>query len=376
MITAQAALAILLVFGAAIAGRAFISVLRIPLGFSPDNLIVINARPTGIDRDMPGFYARALDALSRRADVVAASAGTSIPPDGFGGSEAVETPGATAPVDLVHVLPGYFETLGIPLVRGRSLTREDMSRGDVAVVSQAAARRLFPDGNVIGATMRSRDGRTRVERTFTVVGIVGDVQRSVSREQPPPSYAPPPRNTTRAMTIVVRMRARGPRTLDEIRREVSALTPDSPVTGEWWSAAIGDQAGYRNPRFQALVLTTFAVLGLTLAALGVFGAVAFLVAARTREMGVRLALGAPPRSLVRFVVRDALAPVAVGMVAGLAATLWLRPLAEAQLVGVNARDPLTLVATVVTVGVAALLAAYLPARRVARIDPMGVLRAE
>ena len=95
--------------------------------------------------------------------------------------------------------------------------------------------------------------------------------------------------------------------------------------GEWWSAAIADQAGYRNPRFQTLVLTTFAVLGLTLTALGVFGAVAFLVATRTREMGVRLALGAQPRSLVRLVVWQALAPVAIGILAGLVATRGCAP---------------------------------------------------
>jgi putative ABC transport system permease protein len=124
------------------------------------------------------------------------------------------------------------------------------------------------------------------------------------------------------------------------------------------------------------VLTTFAVLGLTLTALGVFGAVAFLVATRTREMGVRLALGAQPRSLVRLVVWQALAPVAIGILAGLVVTLWLRRIAEAQLIDVNARDPLMLVAAVMTVALAALVAAYLPARHVTRVDPMGVLRTE
>jgi putative ABC transport system permease protein len=132
----------------------------------------------------------------------------------------------------------------------------------------------------------------------------------------------------------------------------------------------------RNPRFQTLVLTAFAVLGLTLTTLGIFGAVTFVVTVRTREMGVRLALGAQPRALVRLVVRQALAPVAAGILVGLVATRWLRSIAEAQLIDVNARDPLTLVAVVVTVAVAALVAAYLPARHVTRVDPIGVLRAE
>lgn len=359
-----------------IAGRAFISVLQIPLGFSPDNLIVINARPLGMNPDMDDFYARVLEALSRRGDVVVASAGSSIPPDGFGAAEEVDTSRSQRPVDVIHVLPGYFETLGIPLVKGRSLTRDDVRSGDVAVVSESAARALFPDGNVLGATLRSRGSRSPNGRQFTVVGIVGDVQRSVSRQLAPPAYAPPPQDTNRGMTIVARVRARGPRTLDDVRREIAVLTPGAPVTGEWWSAAIADQAGYRNPRFQTLVLTTFAVLGPTLTALGVFGAVAFVVATRTREMGVRLALGAQPPSLVRLVVRQALAPVAIGILTGLVATLWLRRIAEAQLIDVNARDPLMLVAAAMTVALAALVVAYLPARHVTRVDPMGVLRAE
>ena len=371
MIIAQVALAIVLVFGAAIAGRAFISVLRIPLGFSPDRLIVLNARPIGANPNMSEFYARAVDTLSRRADVLAASAGASIPPDGFGASEAVEPSGSQRTVDVLHVLPGYFETLGILLVRGRLLTQDDVGGGEVAVVSESAAAALFPDGNVLGATFRSR-----AKRQFTVVGIVADVQRSVSRHLAPPAYALPPPGANRGMTIAARVRGNGSRTLDDIRREIAALTPGAPVIGQWWSAALADQAGYRNPRFQTLVLTTFAVLGLTLTALGIFGAVTFVVAVRTREMGVRLALGAQPRALVRLVTRQALTPVALGIVAGLVATRLLGHIAEAQLIGINARDPLTLVAVVVTVGAAALLAAYLPARRVTRVDPIGVLRAE
>jgi putative ABC transport system permease protein len=376
MITTQVALAVVLVFGAVIAGRAFIAVLQIPLGFSPDNLMVINARPLGRNPDLNDFYARAVDTLSRRADVAVASAGSSIPPDGFGSSEGIETSGSQRPVDVIHVLPGYFETLGIPLREGRLLTRDDLRRGDVAVVSESAARALFPDGNVLGATLRSRDIRSDEARQLTVIGIVGDVQRSVSRPLGALAYALPPPNANRGMTIVARVRARGPQTLDDARREIVAITPGAPVTGEWWSTAIADQAGYRNPRFQTLVLVTFAVIGLTLAALGVFGAVAFLVASRTREMGVRLALGAEPRSLVRMVVRQALAPVLTGLLAGLVGTIWLRHVAEAQLINVNARDSAMVVASVMTVAIAAALAAYLPARQVTKVDPAGVLRAE
>ena len=371
MIAVQTALAIVLVFGAAIAGKAFIGVLVTPLGFSPDHVIVLNARPIGANPNMSDFYGRAVDALSRRADVLAASAGASIPPDGFGASEEVDLSGGQRPVDVIHVLPGYFETLGIPLVTGRLLTRDDVGSRDVAVLSQSAAAALFPKGNVLGATFRSG-----AKRQYTVVGIVGDVQRSVSRKLAPPAYALPPAVTNRGLTIVARVRDDGARTLEDIRREIALLTPGAPVVGEWWSAAIADQAGYRNPRFQTLVLTTFAVLGLTLTAVGIFGAVTFVVAVRTSELAVRLALGAQPQALLALVLRQALGPVALGILAGLVATRWLGHVAEAQLAGVNGRDPVTLAAVVVVVGGAALLAAYLPARHVIRVDPIGALRAE
>ena len=144
----------------------------------------------------------------------------------------------------------------------------------------------------------------------------------------------------------------------------------------WWSDSIEGLAAYRNPRFQTLVLGTFGALSLVLTSLGIFAVVAFAVASRTREMGVRLALGAPPRSLVRLMVRQAVTPVAVGLFAGLAAVQWLRRIAEAQLFDVNARDPITLAAAAVTVAAAALIAAYFPARHATRVDPIGVLRAE
>jgi ABC-type antimicrobial peptide transport system permease subunit len=118
------------------------------------------------------------------------------------------------------------------------------------------------------------------------------------------------------------------------------------------------------------------VLGLTLTALGIFGTVTFLVTVRTKEIGVRLALGAQPRALVRLVVRQTLAPVSAGTLVGLVATRALRRIAEAQLIDVDARDPLTLAAGVMTVAVVALLAAYIPSRHVTRVDPISVLRAE
>lgn len=372
MIAMQVALAIVLVCGAVIAGRAFVSVLRVPLGFSPDALIAINASPQGTQPpDWRAAYQRAVETLARRADVLAAGAGGSIPTDGFRAVEAVESSGAQ-PVDVVHVLPGYFEALGISLRRGRLLARSDLYGGsDVGILAESAARALFPAADPLGATVRTRQGRQ-----FTVVGVVGDAQRSLSRALPPLAYTFPPADSNRGMTLVVRVRGRSSMVLADLRREIAALMPQTPVTAVWWSDSIDALAAYRNPRFQTIVLGTFAGLALVLTALGMFAAVASAVAARTREMGVRLALGASPRSLVGLIVRQSVTPVAIGTVLGLVAAHWLRRFAEAQLVEVDTRDPVTLVAAVSTVLLAALVAAYVPARQTTRVDPISVLRAE
>jgi putative ABC transport system permease protein len=211
-----------------------------------------------------------------------------------------------------------------------------------------------------------------------VVGIVGDVRRSLSRALDPPAYVVPPDDTNRGLTLVARMRVRQAGTLADLRWTLTGLAPDTPVTGVWWSDSISVLTAYRTPRFQLLVLGTFAVLALGLTGLGIFAAVAGAVALRTRELGVRLALGASPRSLVRFAVGRALVPIATGVVFGLIATEWLRRVAVASLfqLDVSTGAALTLGAAVTVVASAALVAAYVPARRASRIDPVMVLRAE
>jgi putative ABC transport system permease protein len=272
---------------------------------------------------------------------------------------------------MSHVLPGYFETLGIPLLRGRRLGWDDLRTGsDAAVLADAAARALFANRDPLGQTFSNGRGRQ-----FTVVGVVADVQKSLDRPARYPVYVlpkdgPPP------LTLVVRTRTRSEATRAGIKSDVSALAAATPVTAQWWEDVINGLTAYRNPRFQTLVLGSFAVLAIGLTGVGVFGIVACLVATRTREMGIRLALGARAESLVGLVVRQALAPVALGLAGGLLATRWAGRLAEAQLFKVETRDPLTLVAAALVIVAAALLAAYVPARRASRVDPAVVLRAE
>jgi ABC-type antimicrobial peptide transport system permease subunit len=177
------------------------------------------------------------------------------------------------------------------------------------------------------------------------------------------------------MTLVARTRTRSAGALVDARRAIGGLVT-AAVTAVWWSDIISASTPYRNPRFQTLIFGTFATLGMALTVLGVFAVVSFLVSARLQEMGVRLAIGASPGSIVRLVVRQALAPVGAGLCVGLIATQWLKPVAEAQLYAVDVRDPRSLVMAGIAVVSATVLAAYLPARRASRTDPASVLRSE
>jgi predicted permease len=369
LVTAQIALAVTVTFGAVIAARAFVDVLQTPLGFSPDNVIRVSVGSA--DRQV---HLDAVERLRQRGDVIAVGAGGSIPFSNRAADHGVWIAGKEAPASAVQVLPGYFEAIGAPLIRGRFLAWEDVRNNpDIAVLSDSAANAAFPGADAIDQLFDDGEGRT-----FRVVGIVGDVTHSLGgRADSPRAYVMPgPTGRSFLDTLVVRMRDRREASLAEIRAEVRRVMPTAGIGAVWWSDQIGRDTAYRNPRFQTLVLGTFALLALGVTALGIFAVVGHQVVSRTREMGVRLAIGATPGSLKRLVVGQAILPVILGLAAGGLLIHWGRGLAEAQLYEVNTEDPWTLAASGVTVVVASLVAAYLPARRATRIDPVAVLRAE
>lgn len=376
LITIQVAAAIVLVFGAVLAGRAFVSILNVPLGFEPAGVVTVSVWPSDKGPALQDFYVRAVETLARRADVMSAGAIGSMPLDSSAPDEGVQSiDGARLPAGIVHMLPGYFETVGIRLLRGRLLTWDDVRGGsDGAVISESAAAAMFPGQEALGSVFTNGRGRR-----LTVVGIVSDTRKSLDprARQFLPAYVIP-HDAVRRLTMVARVRqgVAGEAVLADMKREIGPMAPRTPITAEWWSETIRDVTAYRNPRFQSTVLGAFALLALGLTVLGIFGVVAFLVTARTREMGIRLAVGATPPALVHLVLAQAMLPVLAGLIAGLLATQWIAGLAEAQLFAVDAKDPLTLAAAGVVVTLAALAGAYAPARYAAKIDPVVALRAE
>jgi putative ABC transport system permease protein len=373
MVVVQVALAVLLVFGAIVTARAFLSVLRVPLGVSPRNVMTIAVLPDKLrGAALQAFYVRVIDALGQRSDVEVAGAASRMPLESDVPAEGVEVDGVKqTSAGIFHILPGYFEAVGIRLLRGRLPDRGDVDAGsDLAVLSETASRILFHDRDPLGSTVTNGRGRR-----LTVVGIVADARLTMGNQARHPVYVIPA-DATRALRLVVRTRDRSDMTMTAITRDVTGLAPGRPVTAAWWADSIAQSTPFLNPRFQTLVLGGFAAVALALTAIGIAGVVSFLVTSRTREMGVRMAIGATPRSLMVMMVAQSLIPVAIGIVAGLTATRWAARLAEAQLFKVDTHDPLTLSAAAATVIAAAALAAYLPARRAARIDPVAVLRAD
>jgi putative ABC transport system permease protein len=370
MVAAQVAIAVAIAFGALVAARTFIGVLRTPLGFSPDRVAIVNvALPK--ETDLQAYYERVIRALRDTPDVMAAGAVAMLPFSRDAANDLGQSSTSRSRVGIVHTLPGYFEAAGISLRRGRLLRWDDArSDPDAAVISELAAAALFPGGEAIGAEFENSHGRR-----FHVIGVVADVRNSLSKPSEPLTYVIPDADLRSGLYVVARLRDNRARTLESLVTGLRDVTPQPPIAN-WWSDQIATQLEIRDPRFQLIVLGGLAAIALGLTALGVFGIVGYTVSARTREMGVRLALGASPAGLAALVIRQWLSPVVFGVALGFGLIMLGRGLAEAQFYRVNVHDPLAMTAAMAVVVVSALLAAFLPARRAAAIDPVEVLKAD
>jgi ABC-type antimicrobial peptide transport system permease subunit len=298
-----------------------------------------------------------------------------MPFDGSLGDERIQAVGSAAPVGIRHTLPGFFETLRVPLLLGRTLSPDDAHADpNAAIVSASGARALFGDTNPIGQTFTSQNGRT-----FHVVGLTADITQRIGANSAIVSPAEAfvmPGAALKRIVIVVRVRTENGRVLDDLQNAVNAASPGAQARAVWWSDTISTVTAFRNPRFQTMVLGVLGGVALLLTAFGIVGVIGFLVVSRTRELAIRTAIGATPESLTRMVVRQGLVPVVVGLIAGLIATHWAGRLAETQLFKVDTKDMTTIALTATVVIVTTVVAAYVPSRRAARVNPLDVLRTE
>ncbi len=376
LVSVQVAIAIILVFGASITGRSFLTLLRQPIGFEPERVITVSLGGVGggTGQELQERALRIIEELRQVPGAVAVGATSSLPRIRGAAWAPVRRPGSQEAIAVhVHALPGFFDAAGIPIISGRDISIEEARAGaPVAVVSVRAARALFGERDPLGETFVDGSGRP-----VMVVGVVGDILQRIGEQDAPPMYAPTPQAIRMsALNLLVKTRQRDASVAEEVRRRVSGLLPGVVVNVGWWSDRINALAAYRNPRFQSMVLGAFAVIALVLTALGVFGVVSVMVASRARDLGIRLAIGGTPGHVVRHTVWRNLMPIGIGVAAGLLATRWLAQLAESQLYEGETRDPAVLVLTSALVLLTGVAAAWIPARRAGRIDPVTVMRAE
>jgi predicted permease len=279
------------------------------------------------------------------------------------------------------VSAGYFAALGIPVVEGREFdSRDGFDQPGAMVVNQAFVRRHFPDGSVLGEPVRFTPGSfiwgSEANTEFEVVGVVGDVRFNGLREPSEPAfYIPMSQFPYQAVRLLVGTSGEPDALAAALQAEVWSIDPDLPLTEVWSLDGILATALARD-RFNAILLGAFALAALVLAAAGVYGVLGHAVACRTNEMGVRMAMGAHPATVLVMVVRDAGVMAGLGLGAGLLASVALSRFLAVLLFGVPPNDPAVLAGVGVTLGLVAVAAGLVPAFRAARTDPMQALRAD
>jgi putative ABC transport system permease protein len=387
LIVFEVALAIVLLAGAGLLVRSYMALNRVAPGFQSDRVLTLRttlpqARYETDDR-VRLFGARLLERIEQLPGVAAAGTVNYLPLNRFGAGMFFEIGAGPTGKDRdqkfswVSVVGGrYFEAMGIPLRRGRLPDARDDERAQpVFLIDENLARRDWPDADPIGARLTWDVGDDDTV-TGDIIGVVGSVHwRGLALESEPTAYFWFPQAPRRELTIVARTVGDPAAMARVIGAQIAALDADQAVSDVRPMRAL-IAADLAQPRFTMVLLAGFAAAALVLTVVGLYGAISLNTAQRTREIGIRVALGAQRPDVVRLVVHSALRLAALGCVLGIAATLAAGRLVTALLYGVSAADPITLLTVVTLVGLVAMVATYIPARRAASIEPVAALRAE
>jgi putative ABC transport system permease protein len=398
LVVAEFALALVLLVGAALLLRSFWRLEQVDFGFNPRG--VLTARlwlPQPNDPDAGKYsnrttghaarvvaYEEILRRASRLPGVSAAAGVGNLPFDGNRGVAGITIDG-TDSTDLARAgttqftvaTTGYFELMGMHLLRGRAFTdADDVSTAPVVVITESLARRGWPGQDPVGRRLHLGAATATNQPWLTVVGVVNDVRTDRPEDPPRPlMYRPLRQASGLQLSLVLKTYADPQELAAPLAAEVRAVDPDQPTYGmrtmeEQVSAATAAR------RFSTELLGAFAALALLLAAIGIYGVTAFVVGQRTREIGIRIALGAHPGSVVLLMLRQALALAAIGVVAGALAALGATRLLGGLLFEIRASDPATYTLIAVLLTATAAIAAWRPARRAASVDPIAALRAD
>jgi predicted permease len=359
-----------------------------PLGFHPPRIMTasftLNRQRYGSPAQQHAFYSELEQALSRIPGIIRFALSDSIPPAGgvrgrpfsnmrIAGHPAVPQNGGM--VACRYVTPGYFGLLGIPILAGRDFEERERTASDTAVILSATlARRMFGSENPIGQSIdMDLEGNW-----LPIVGVAGDVKNSGLAETPEPEYYrlrtyKSPQLGLSAVALLVTSLDEGT-TANWIKRQIAAIDRDLPFKVETMEQRVSGLT--RRQRFLGALVGLVSGFGLLLAAIGIYSVLSLLVARRTREIAIRMAVGAPPAAVARMIGRQAGSWAVTGIAAGLAESLLLGHLVRSLLFRVSPYDPASLAASVSVLALAAVLSAWWPARRAARVDPAVSLRQE
>jgi putative ABC transport system permease protein len=373
LIGVEVALAVVLLAGAGLMVRSFARLAAVDVGFDPSAVLTMEVEPIDpAPAVREQYYPALLTAIRTLPEVAAAGAVDALPLRD--GSTVTFVKGVRTQLHMRQILPGYFEALGLPVKLGRLPTESDRTGAEhVALINEEAARVFFAPGSPVGQFLQTAGKGVLPHR---IIGVVGNLRHSGPRWPAEAEiYVMYGQTTPNPLRIVLRPRASAVVPGDRLRQMVQAVGP-KVLVGPIRSGADDLGKTVLNPRRRTLLLSLLGGLGMLLTLVGIFSMTAYAVARRTQEIGIRMAFGAEPAHVVRTMVRDAAWPALAGLSAGMAGAFYATRIIASFLFQTTSHDPATFAAVALLMGVAALVAAWMPARRAARVDPVIALRAE
>jgi putative ABC transport system permease protein len=390
LIVVEVALTLMLLVCSGLLLNSFLRLQRVDPGFDSHNVLTFRidlpANRYSQQTQVAPFYQQLISRLEEAPGVKSVSAVSHLPLSSRRGMTGFAIEGIATPpdnpvpysTDFRSVTPGYFKTMGMQLIKGRDFTpRDELRSTQVAIINETLARRYFLNQDPLGK--RIRPGIGIDERGWLmreIVGVVRDSKHVSLREEPPPYiYLPHGQFPRHGMTLVVRT-TNDPKTLiGVVQKEAHALDSELPV----FNIRTLDQyvaSSVSEPKFSALLLGLFAGLALILSCIGLYGVMSYVVAQRTRELGIRMALGAQTRDVLKLVIRQGIGLTLLGAAIGVAVAVALTRMMKSWLFGVSPTDPLTFAVAALLLTIVALLSCWIPARRAAKVDPITALRFE